>query len=342
MKRSLLSVLLVLFASSLTFIGCDSTPNVTTQQFVNELEWMPDGSGLLAVIMKVSSDITTGGTTYQAGLYRVSTNGTIGDAFNIPDKSLPQGYPTVIGISKDGRTAITELGTTVYRIDLSGNSAKAMIRSEYLMGVSQSLKYVLVTETDASLNTRFASIYDVSGASARRVKDFTMNGLYGARAQWIGDSLFAIWGIDSTLHNETQVYDTTGRILRTIQTSVVANQKSGYAPDSNALFLFNRATQGIDRVDVTTLAVSSVLSNDTVESMDVTPSGNLIAYASGGSIAPFGLFALNPATGTRQNIASSAYEVALSPFGNSGSYCRSVNLLCLGQSDVRIFWLHGT
>jgi hypothetical protein len=147
-----------------------------------------------------------------------------------------------------------------------------------------------------------------------------MNGLYGVRAQWIGDSLFAIWGIDSTLHHETQIYDTTGRILRTILTSVVANQKSGYAPDSNALFLFNRATQGIDRVDATTLTATSVLSNDTVESMDVTSSGNLLAYSSGGSLAPFGLFALNPATGSRQNIASSAYEVALSPLGNMVAY----------------------
>src|ERR1041385_1926717 len=108
MKRSIFSLLVISFVLALR--GCDSAPNVITQQSIYELEWRPDGSRLLAVIIKASTDYTTGSQSTQAGLYRVSANGTIGSAFNIPDKSIPTGYPTVIGISKDGRTAVTQLG----------------------------------------------------------------------------------------------------------------------------------------------------------------------------------------------------------------------------------------
>jgi WD40 repeat protein len=319
MKRSILPLLLV-FWSAVALSGCDSSPNVLTQQEINELQWMPDGSGLLAVILQISQDVTTGNQIAQAQLFRVSASGTIGSAFNIPDKSLPYGYPTIIAISKDNRTAITQLGTTVYRVDLNANTALAMVKTQYLMGASQSLKYALVTQTDAAQRTRFASIYDVSGSTARKVKDFTMNGVYGTRAIWLGDSIFCIWGFDSVGYSQTQFYDTTGRVVHTLQTSVPPNNLAAFASDANALFLWNSASQGIDRYDLSTGATKTILSNDSVETMDVTPSGNLVAYSSGGSVVPFALYALNPINGNRANIGSSAYEVALSPLGDKVAY----------------------
>lgn len=316
MKRSFLLILLVpLFIG----FGCDSSSTIGTQQAIYEMQWLPDGSGLLAVVNTKSTDLTTGGYSFDAGLYSVHGDGSLGDRFNTADHGVPLGYPTIIAISQDGRRAITELGTTVYRVDIATGGVITILKNEYLMGVSASLKYALVTETSASLNTRFASIYDISIIPARRVKDFTMNGVKGVRALWIGDTAFAVWGNDSSYRDETQIFDTTGKVVRTFSGVVVADLKSAYAPQAGALFLYN-LSYGIDRVDLASGAKTTVLANDSIEFMDVTSSGNLIAYSSGSGSNPFGLFALNPATGNRKNIGSNAYEVALAPAGDKVAY----------------------
>jgi hypothetical protein len=329
MKRSLLTLLLVLSIASIS--GCDSSSTLDTVQIINEMQWLPDGNSLLAVAVTVSTDLTTGGTSYLAGLYRVRADGSLGDRFNIPDKGLPQGYPTPINISKDGRSAVTELGTTVYRVDLSSGGVTALIRNEYFLGASSTLKYALVTETSSSLYTRFAMLYDISGSTPRKIKDFTINGIKGMRAIWLGDTAFAISGVDSTGADETEIYDTACRITTHIKNSKIDGygyispsyyfKKLGaYAADAGAFFLYDATTQGLMRYDLASGAMKTVLSNDTIEMVAATPSGNLVAYSSGSGKSPFTLFALNPATGNYATIATNAFEVELNPQGNRVAY----------------------
>ncbi|MDP4198247.1 MAG: hypothetical protein Q8922_05015 [Bacteroidota bacterium] len=320
MKRSL-TILLFAFGVA----GCDSTSTLTTLQVVNEVAWLPDQSGMLAIIQRQTQDATTGTTSTTGGLFRVGADGTIGSQISMPDQQMLQSsYPNVIFISKNGRYAITQVGINIYRVDLQSNTATNIISNQNLLGVSPGMKYLICTETPpiGESGTRFAFVYDISSSPIREVCQPTLNGVFDSRALWLDDASFAFSARDSLRHYEVRIYDTLGTVKSTIPEALVAYHQSGYAPQANALFVYDDSGS-IDRVDLATGMRTAAVVHDTVQAMDVTTSANLIAYISGGTQNPYTLYALNPQTGNRNAVASSALAVVLSPNGDRAAYLRN-------------------
>src|ERR1035437_2233119 len=166
MKRAFPPLLLL----ALGLAGCSSTLSVTTSQSVSEVVWLPDESGMLAIVQQQTQDATTGATTATGGLYRIGADGSIGNQIAMPDQQIIYNhYPNVIFVSKDGRTAITQVGLNIYRVDLTTNTATNIIADQNLLGVSPGGKYLISTETApiGDAGPRLCFVFDVSGNTPR-------------------------------------------------------------------------------------------------------------------------------------------------------------------------------
>lgn len=319
-----LAILAVAVSGLVALAGCVTTNTNLTLQYIYEVAWLPDESGMLTVLAQQTTSAVDGSTLITGGLFHVATDGTVGDQINMADQQiLSNHYPPVIGISKDSRSAIVQVGNNIYRVDLHENTSSVIISQQNLLGVSASLKYVLTT-TSPAYNTGFfyktGFVYDITQNPPRLVNRFTMNGVIDSRAIWLGDSVFAYMGQDSTFRWLFRIYDTTGRVVRTITHAVTPFHASAYAPLANALFVRNDSS-GIDRINLTDGSRSLVVP-DTIESFDVNSSGSLVVFALGGAAA-YSLYAFNTANGHSANLASDAFTTALSPSSNRVAYIQN-------------------
>ncbi len=328
MKRPLFYFSLA-FSVAVGLAGCDSTLSVTTMQVVNEVAWLPDESGMVAIVQQQTQDATTGATTLTGGLYRIGADGSIGTQINTQDKQIiANRYPPIICVSKDGRTAIAQVGINIYRVDLTTNTATIIVANQNLLGVSPGMKYLISTETPpngfgtSQGGPRLCFVYNLSVNPPREVSEPTLNGVFDSRALWLDDATFAFSGVDSLRHWQVRIYDTTGTVRQIIPEALMAYHQSAYARQANALFVYNDSF-GIDRVDLTTGVRTTAIVHDSVQSMDVSASGNLIAYCSGGTVGPYTLYALNPLTGKTNAIATDAMVVVMSPNGDRVAYLRN-------------------
>ncbi|MFI5202027.1 MAG: hypothetical protein ACHQNE_06545, partial [Candidatus Kapaibacterium sp.] len=101
-------LLLTALASSMMLAGCSSTTNQSVSQQVFEIAWLPDESGMLAYIDKVSISSLDGSSIEGQNLYHVGSDGTIGNSINPADASPnPAGYGPIVAVSPDSRSAVT-------------------------------------------------------------------------------------------------------------------------------------------------------------------------------------------------------------------------------------------
>ncbi len=304
--------------------GCSNNTNTTVSQSVYELAWLPDGSGMLAYIDKVSLSALDGSEIDGQNLYHVGSDGSVGNSIN-PADAAPNvyGYPPLISISADGSSAITSFANSngvpnVDRADFAGNTVTQLIPGTNLLGVSPDQKYVATTVSAANNTSKLLVVYDLTG-SPPRLPEQTIPGAVSNRVLWTDNSHFAVTIYDSLGSDQIPWYHVTifnvdGSVSRVIPNASVPLHASAYAPKSGELFVQTH-TLGIDKINVTTGIRSNVITNDTVYSMDVSSDGTLLVYSSeaASTNGSFPGYAVNVANGHRTSLASSMLVPILSP-----------------------------
>jgi hypothetical protein len=325
--------------ATILLAGCSSTTNTTASQSVYEIAWLPDESGMLAYIDKVSISSLDGSAIEGQNLYHVSSDGTIGNSINPADANPNQyGYPPVISVSPDGHTAITGFGTDIYRVDLSGGNVTDIIQNANLLGVSPDMKFAATTVSSANNTAKLLALYDLSTSPIRlHLPKQTVAGAASNRILWIDGSHFAITifdsvGSDPNPYNHVTIFDTNGGITHVIPNAQVSLHASAYASKSGDLFVLNHAL-GIDRIHLATDSLTHIITNDSVESMDVSSDGSLLVYSSGASTQSYSAFAVNVGNGHTQNIGSSVITPILSPNADRVAF---IHQLSGNSSDIQV------
>ncbi len=299
--------------------GCSSTTNSVVSQMVDEIAWLPNESGLLATMEKTTISSLDGSTIYGENLYNVGTDGSIGNSINPVDyaPNSTTGYTSLLFVSPDGHTAYTPFGTDIYRVDLPSGNLTDLFSNTNLLGVSPDAKYVLTTVTSAQYSTRILLAYNVLPAQPVRLPEQTALGVVSTRALWIDGGHFALTTYDSTGSDNVPwdhvtIYDTSGHITQIIPNASVQLHASAYSPKSGDLFVETHAL-GIDKFNLKTDTRTSVITNDSVESMDASSDGTLLVYCSGESTQQYQGYAVNVANGHKTAIASGMIAPFISP-----------------------------
>jgi hypothetical protein len=299
---------LLIAAAVLT--GCDTQPTDLAQS-VAEVTWRPNESGMLALVDQTTQSAIDLSTTTTYSLYNVGADGGIGQPVNAPQQA-GNGYPPILYLSKDGNTAITQLGTDIYRIDLPGNIATDIIQNTNLLMVSPDFKYLLSTENSTGYPSKLCTIYDISVNPIRRVQQFTAVGVTNGRGLWLENGLFALTHND-TIGFHVNVYDTTGTTVSQIPNAEAAFHASAFSPLSHDLFVRTN-NEGIDKINLQTGVRTSVITQDSVGSMDASANGALIVYSSNSFARSFNLYEVNVAdTSKKAEIGQNAIAVVIAP-----------------------------
>ncbi len=331
-----MSVCAVAFASAMLG-GCSSTSTSTVSQYVDDLAWLPDESGLLAYIDKVTISSLDGSTIEGANLYHVSSSGSIGNSINPSDEPINSlGYPPIVVVAPDGHSAITPFSNDIYRVDLTGSGGVTdIIQNEGLIGVSRGSQYVSVTSVASSDATKLVTMYRLTGGTAQTPlnggRPYTIVGVNSQRFLWLDDAHFAATIYDSTgaggiQFNHVTIFDTAANKLLDIPNAEVSLHASAYAPKSGDLFVRNYAS-GIDRIhldwnNLLDTLRTSIVTGDTVASFDVSSDGTLLVYSSEAlsTNGNYPAYAVNVSNGHRSALASNVIAPVISPNADRVGY----------------------
>ncbi|HEY3873835.1 MAG TPA: hypothetical protein VGM92_00025 [Candidatus Kapabacteria bacterium] len=325
-----------LLASSMFLLlslgGCDTSSTQVASQTVDGIAWLPDGSGIIAYLDQTTESTLDGSTSEGANLYHVGLDGSIGNAINSSSISVDLGYlpstPQVF-VSSDGQTAITQFGTDIFTVGINNGNITDIIQNTGLLGVSPDFKYVLTTSSSASFGAAFIKFWSVSNNVPTLIGETkTIVKMGGNRALWLSNDDFALTINDSTASNRTHVtvYDFSGDSLTSIPDADVSISAAAFSPGSNDLFVRNHL-EGIDRIHFNSPATyvrTSIISNDSVDSMDASSDGSLLVYTSASSALTYGtLFAVNVADTNKVTVTTGVAQPVLSPKADKVAYSNS-------------------
>ena len=290
-----------------TVTGCDSSTTTVVSQTVDNIVWLPnESSGMLAFIDKVYANVDNSESDGQ-NLYQVNTSGSIGNALFPSDAASnyspygPYWNAQIVYISSDGKTAITQYGTDIYSIPTSGGNSADLINQTALWGISPDGKYAITNQTAANNAANIFTIYDISFNPPQIVNHngfgtTTIRGLISNRALWLNNDQFALTIDDSTdalgLHEHVTIYNAQGDSLMSIPNGDVSFSAGGFSPVTNDLFV-RTYSFGINRINLTTLKLDTIVSTDSVESMDVSNDGTVLVYTSSETSVNLPLYAVN-------------------------------------------------
>ncbi len=347
MRNSLIgSVLFLSCIAALAFsvAGCDTSSTTTLEQNVDEIAWLPDESGMVAYIDKTYESTIDGSQTEGANLYHAGSDGSVGNSINGNDVTITwTGWAPIVFVSANGQTAITQFGSEIYNIPLGGGSITDIIQRSALLGVSPDMNYAATTTSAKGNAATILSRYDGLSTSSIGLLSprQTIPGMLSNRVLWIGNTQYAVTifdsiGPDTADYDHVAIYDaTSGNTVMTIPNADVSFHSSAYSSGSGDLFVRNHV-QGIDRIHLATGKRDSIISNDTVESMDASSDGLLIVYTSGGASRAYGsMYAVNVTNGhTSAVLATSITAPILSP--------KADRVACIHQidgnnSDIQVF-----
>ena len=326
------AMLLLLSAMS----GCSNTTDTSVSQQVFEIAWLPNESGMLAYIDKVTISSLDGSQIDGQNLYHVGSDGSIGNSMNPADAAQnPSGYAPIVSVSADGNAAVASFINGVglpdiYRYDLSGGNVTDIIQSTYLLGVSPDLHYAATTTLSAGYPYRLVELYDLNSLQPLLPKQ-TIPGAASNRVLWIDGTHYAITiqdtlGADNAPRFHVAIYNTAGEITEVIPNANVPFHASAYAPKSGDLFV-QTYREGIDKINLTTSIRTSVITNDSVSSMDVSSDGTLLVYSSDApsNNATYPAYAVNVANGHRSNIGSGVIAPILSPNADKVAFIHQIS-----------------
>jgi hypothetical protein len=307
----MISTIKYLLLLSVVFAGCGSTAPTNLAQAVGEVAWRPNESGMISLIEKTTESQYDYSTYETFSVYSIGPDGSIGQPYNTPQSQTSNGYAPTLYISNDGNSAIVELGSDIYRIDLAGNSAKNIIQNSNLLAVSPDFKYVLSTDDAYGSATKLCKLYDISSSTPRLASQFNAVGVTDARALWLENGTFALTHYDTNFYH-VSIYDTAGTIVRTIPNAEAAFHASAFSPGSHDLFIRNLA-EGIDKINLQTGVRTAVITQDSVGSMDASADGSLLLYSSNTLATSFNLYAVNVANRHTAQIGQKAIAIVISP-----------------------------
>ncbi|HET6402837.1 MAG TPA: hypothetical protein VFH95_15740 [Candidatus Kapabacteria bacterium] len=316
--------------------GCSNTTATSVSQQVFEIAWLPDESGMLAYIDKVSISSLDNSQIEGQNLYHVGSDGSIGNSMNPADAPVNRsGYAPIVSVSPDGHTAIASfingMGMPdIYRYDLSGGNVTDIIQSSYLLGVSRDMHYAATTTLAANPDYRLIELYDLNSLQPLLPKQ-TITGPASNRVLWIDGTHYAITiqdsvGSDNTPRSHVAIYNTAGDITQVIPNADVPFHASAYASKSGDLFV-RTYTDGIDKINLTTFVRTSVITDDSVNSMDVSSDGTLLVYSSDAlnNNGSFPAYAVNVANGHKANIGTSVTTPILSPRADKVAFIHQIS-----------------
>lgn len=317
MRNFLSGFLAILLLSALW--GCSNTTDTSVSQSIYEIAWLPDESGMLAYIDRVTISSLDGSQIDGQNLYHVGSDGSVGNSMNPAD--APQntsGYAPIVSVSPDGHTAIASFidgfgKPDIYRYDLSGGSVTDIVQGTYLLGVSPDMHYAATTTLSAGYPYQLLALYDLN--SLQFLPKQTIAGAASNRVLWIDGTHYAITiqdsiGSDNVPRFHVAILNAAGDITQVIPNADVAFHASAYAPKSGDLFV-RTYTDGVDKINLTSSNRTSVITNDTVNSLDVSADGTLLVYSSDAASSP--AYAVNVANGHRTNIGTNITAPILSP-----------------------------
>jgi hypothetical protein len=292
------------------FAGCDTTTTNTLGQLVDEIAWLPDESGMIAYVDKTTYNSLDGSTTEGANLYHVGSNGSLGNSINGNDVGIIWGgYGPVVYVSSNGQTAITQFGSDIYTVPISSGNITDIIRSTALLGVSLDGKYA-ATNISSNGAAAIFTIYDLSSTPPTPSPAKTIPRLLSNRVLWLNNDHYAVTildslGADQQPFSHVTIFDVNGDSLMAFPNGDVSFHASAYSPGSNDLFVRTH-NMGIDRINLTTLTRTSIVTTDSVESMDASSDGSILVYSSADSATQYILYAVNVATLHSQAVASAS------------------------------------
>lgn len=308
-------LVLALSAWALASSGCSSVSASNVFTVVNGVVWLPNQSGMVALVEKQTVSTIDNSVGYTIGLYNIGADGSMSSVIGPGDVVEAYWNSAVLFVSQDGTTVYTQLGPSIYRVNLRDNSSTKLIQSAALLGVSPDGKYVISTEASPTDRAPVYKIYNVLASPApTRVLQFTPPNIINNRCLWIDTGLFVVTSSD-TAGSNVSVWDTKGTMLHIYPNAEAPLSASAYSPGSHDLFVRTNK-RGIDRINMLTQVRTSVVTQDSVESMDASYDGNLVAYSSGAYSQPYTLFAVSVQNGHSASIGSDAFEPIISPNGD--------------------------
>ena len=312
--------------------GCSSTSPTDLAQVVEEVTWKPNESGMLALAEKTTQSAIDYSTYETFSIYNVGADGGIGQPLNTPQPQITNYFPPTLYLSKDGNTAIAQLGNDIYRIDLPGNSSTDIIQVANLLAVSPDFKYLLSTDMAAGALSKLCTIYDISANPIRRVLQFTAVGVTAGRGLWLENGLFALTHYDTSGYSHINIYDTTGTTVLQIPNAEAAFHASAFSPLSHDLFVRTN-TEGIDKINLQTKVRTGVITQDSVGSMDASADGTLLAYSSNSLARSYNLYEVNVAdTSKKVEIGQNAIAVVIAPNADRAAVIHYVDAY---NSDIK-------
>jgi hypothetical protein len=323
--------------------GCDTTTTSTLSQQVYEIAWLPDESGMLAFINKSTYNSIDGSTTNAANLYHAGSDGSLGNSINGSDVTITwTSYAPIVFIASNGQTAITQFGNDIFSIALSSGNVTDVIRNTALLGVSPDMKYAETSTLAGGLAANILTNYNLTtGTPAPIFPRKTIPGLISNRVLWLNNGRFAATifdslGPDQEPYSHVTVYDATTANCDSVMgfpNGDVSFHASAFSSGSGDLFVRTH-NLGIDRINLNTLVRTSIITNDSVESMDASSNGSLLVYTSADSATRNNLYAINVANGHSALVASSIVAPILSPMADRVG---TIHLIDGSNSDIHVY-----
>jgi len=308
---------------ALTVAGCDTSSTTVLSQTVQSIAWLSDESGMLAYIDKEYENVD-GSESEGDNLYRVSSSGSIGNSMNANDvapNTSPNGpywNAPIVFVSSDGSTAITQFGTDIYSLGISSGNVTDIIQNTALFGVSPDGKYAVTNESKLNAPGIFTTYMLTTTPPNPVLPRTTVLSIISNRVLWLNSDQYALTikdstGANSVVFSHVAIYNFAGGIpVTVIPNGDVSFSAGAFAADSNELFVRNYA-MGIDCINLITGVRTPIVSNDSVESMDVSSDGTLLVYTSSEIATSLTLYAVNVENGHTKMQATGISKPVLSP-----------------------------
>lgn len=301
--RSFLALLFFAFC----FAACDAADPDTSTQDIGNAVWRSNDN--LLVFAEQRNTVSTGAFIYK--LYEAGADGRLGR--KISDEETGESVP-FITISSDGNTAVTLLGSNLYRLDVpSGSKTQLTTNVTKVFAVSPDLKFVLLTHAGLFNPVKTVSLLDISGSEVRSVKEWQIKGLLVSQGFWLKNNQIAL-NLDTASSPFLSIYDTSGVVIKTFTKVQTPARSSAYVPESDLLFV--KSFDGLQQINVETGARTDIA--DSYVNLDAR--GNTLAYIEHLNDKNR-IFIRNISTGETQEIANDAFRFAiLSPDATKLAY----------------------
>jgi hypothetical protein len=321
----------LLFLSAGLASSCDSPTSAYTGQDFRNVEWKPDGSGMVTLFERYDATSTTAPGVYTFGLF--NPDGSIANTVSSSDSWANPFFPPYFYLSQDNRTAIVQLGVAnpnanLVAVDLTSGNERLIASKVNLLCCSPDFKYAVVSPSPLGTQPIVKiSILNISGSQAYEVKNFDVANVFtNAGGLWLANGKFAItvtgspWQID--------IFDTTGTLVDSVPNGELLFRQSNFVASTNDLYYINPGASdiaGIDRYNIVSkLPPTHVYAgSDAVSDFDVSSDGSLIAMVTTTPSSSSGstLWAMNSATGNRNQITGDlVWGAFLSPNGQKVAY----------------------